>query len=189
MSLVQLLDTGIDHRQLWSDVQALLDTHRLWGSHQVSLTSETGDDDWQCSVGRLVDLPQKEEVYSVINRSLRKTYLAECIERYPQYYRWRLMRIKPKRTYSIHSDNLNPFTRNLRIHIPVTTNHQCWMYFYEKMPQNAQSQTVSFYHLQAGCSYEANTTGLHCAANHGDTDRYHIVGVRYEKRKPRDTVE
>jgi hypothetical protein len=180
MSLVQLLDRDIDHQQLWADVQHLLNTHSLWDHDQVSLTSIAGDDDWQCSVGRLVDLPRHERFYSTINRFLSDTYLAECIGRYRHYYRWRLMRIQPKRTYSIHSDNLNPQTINLRIHIPVITNPDCWMYFYQCRPQHGQSQSVSFYHLQAGCSYEANTTGLHCAMNHGATDRYHMVGVRYQ---------
>lgn len=180
MSLVKLVDTDIDHTQLWLDVQQLLSNHNLWDQQQVSLTSIDGGDDWQCSVGRLVDLPYPERYYGCVNQSLSGTYLAECILRYPQYYRWRLMKLEPKRTYTIHTDNLNSSTVNLRLHIPVITNPGCLMYFYPEMPADNSTLPVTFYHMAAGNSYEANTTGLHCAMNHGTSDRYHIVGVRYQ---------
>lgn len=182
-SLVHLLDSDIDHALLWQEVQNLLTEHNLWDQQQVSVTSVDGRDDWGCSVGRLIDLPHPERFYAKINQSLQDTYLAECLSRYSQYYRWRLMRLTPKSTYTIHSDNLTPGTRNLRIHIPVISNPGCLMYFYPQLPQDGHTLPVTFHHLEPGHSYEADTTGLHCAMNHGTTDRYHIVGVRYQNQK------
>lgn len=180
MSYVRLIDTDIDHQRLWQDVQQILTDYSLWEHNQISLTSISGDDDWFCSVGRLIDLPHPERFYAITNKSISETYLAECLNRYSKHYRWRLMRLTPKATYTIHSDNLSPNTQNLRIHIPIISNPGCLMYFYPEMPQNDATLPVSFYHMEPGNSYEADTTGLHCAMNHGTTDRYHIVGVRYQ---------
>jgi hypothetical protein len=179
--LVQILDTDIDTDQLWQEIADLIDRFPLHDQNQISLTSVGGNNDWDCSTGRLSDLPNPERFYSTVNRALEGTLVEEYIKRHKKFYRWRLLRLQPRRTYSVHTDNLTPNTVNMRLHIPVVTNPQCYMCFFEDAIQSGVTQPVRFEHLALGNSYITNTTGLHTAVNYGLEDRYHIVGVRYEK--------
>jgi len=114
----------------------------------------------------------------VINKSLRGTSVEDFISNYSEYYRWRLMTLEPKTTYSIHSDGL-PGNKNLRLHLPLQTNSQSFLCFYDR-PVHSGSQLVHHYNLLVNNVYEVNTTGLHTAVNYGNNTRYHLVGVRYE---------
>lgn len=180
--LVQIIDTDIDTQRLWEEISHLIDNHLLHDQNQISITSITGDNDWLCSTGRLIDLPNPERYYSTVNRALEGTYIEECVKRHSKYYRWRILRLRPRHTYSVHTDNLNEHTQNLRLHIPVVTNPECYMCFFESPLRSGESQQVHFEHLEAGNSYVTNTTGLHTAVNYGLEDRYHLVGVRYENK-------
>ena len=179
--LVEILDTDIDTDRLKDEIGDLLDRFLLHDKNQISLTSLGGNNDWDCSIGRLADLPNPERFYSTINRALEGTLIEKYIKKHRDFYRWRLLRLQPRHTYTVHTDNLNTHTMNLRLHIPVITNPDCYMCFFEEAIQAGATQPVRFEHLEAGNSYITNTTGLHTAVNYGLEDRYHIVGVRYEK--------
>ena len=68
MKYVQSVDTDIDHDKLLTEVEAFIDSHRLSFHPQLSLTSVSGNDDWQCSVGKLHALEYPERYYSTINK-------------------------------------------------------------------------------------------------------------------------
>lgn len=180
MGLVELIDTDIDVDRLRQDVFSLLMTHDLFGVSQVSLTSIDGRNDWSSSTGKSMDLTLKERYYSTINEALKGTYIEECIHRYSKYYRWRLLKLKPRESYSVHCDNNDETKRNVRLHIPVQTNDDSFLVFYSAMPQSGQSCVIQHEHLKLGCSYAVDTSNFHTAVNYGQFDRYHIVGVRYE---------
>jgi hypothetical protein len=141
---------------------------------QMSLTSVLGDDNWNESTGKIKDLRYPEKAYSVVNESLKGSYIEELILAFPDFTRWRLLKLASRTNYSIHHDSDNG-KQNLRIHIPVVTNSDSYLMFFDKRTE------PKMYHLEAGSSYRVNTTGLHSAINFGTEDRYHIVGVKYLK--------
>lgn len=180
MDYIRLIDNDIDHELLCEQVTGLLNQYQLHDEPQISLTSISGDNDWYCTVGKLHQLPHPERFYANINRALHDSYIAELLNRYKDYYRWRLLRIESRSCYSIHSDRNAGDKLNVRLHIPVETNHKAFMCFFQERPQSGKDILVRHEHLEAGNSYKVNTTGLHTAINYGDTCRYHIVGVKYE---------
>jgi len=180
---VELVDNNIDVVAIQNDLTKLIAEHDLYYQNQISITSVMGDDNWSCSIGR-GNLKYKERFYSTINKSLEGTYIHKLVEKYNQFYRWRILKLLPKSTYSVH-DDFNGVDDNLRLHIPIQTNNDCFLCSFAQMPQSGQQVNVIHEHLALGNSYEVNTTGLHTAVNYGTTDRYHLVGIRYENRNNR----
>ena len=89
----------------------------------------------------------------------KKTNINSIIEEL-NMYRTRVLVLKPKVCYSIHSDPVK------RIHIPVITNENCWLIVNKEI-----------IHLPAdGRHYEIDTTQKHTALNGSWEDRIHIVG-------------
>jgi len=75
-------------------------------------------------------------------------------------YRTRVLLLKPKVCYTIHTDS------SKRIHIPIYTNEKCWLIV-----------NKDIIHLPAdGNYYEIDTTQEHTALNGSPEDRVHIVG-------------
>jgi hypothetical protein len=182
MNLVQLVDNDIDYIVLEDEIQTLLEENDLRGQQQISLTSLAGNNDWNCSIGRAVDLEVDESKYNIINDAIKNTYIDTLIKRYSNYYRWRILILKPKTTYSIHSDcALGIDYKNYRLHIPVTSNPGACMMFFDPEIKNLEYNEVFLAQLKTGNSYRVNTSGLHTAVNFGDKDRIHIVGVRYSE--------
>lgn len=175
---VKIVNSQVDFLSLKKDIFSLIDSQNLSEYDQISLTSITGDNDWLCSVGKITDLPFKERFYSTINKACIGTSIETLIKQYSNYYRWRLMKIKPRRTYSVHKDGLG-VSNNIRLHVPITTNPDCFLCFYEDLPSSGKTIQVHYEHLSTGNVYEVNTTNFHTAVNYGTIDRYHIVGVRY----------
>lgn len=184
MNFVELADTDIDVEKLKHEMFEFLDQHNLSNYQQVSLTSISGDNDWQCSTGKIHLLDKPERFYSTINRGLKGTYIESLINRYPNYYRWRLLRLEPRETYTVHADSQGNML-NYRMHIPIVTNDQAYLAFCTATPSNKSNIMFYFEHLAAGNSYVVNTTNFHTAVNYGKETRYHIVGVRYENSNHR----
>ena len=185
MALVNLKDTDIDYKKIWGEIyDKILSNPVLEDLNQISLTSIDGNDDWLCSVGRLNELQYPERYYSTINKTLAGTEIEKLLNSYPQYYRWRLLRLQPKKTYSVHKDGADS-ADNIRMHIPLETNDGCFLCFYVTAPLNKEFSMVKHEHLELGNSYEVNTSGFHTAVNYGHTNRYHIVGVKYENSNNR----
>jgi hypothetical protein len=178
---VKLIKENFDPSEIQKDIDKFLTELDLWHHDQISLTSHTGKNDWQCSVGKIFDLEYPEHIYSKINNYFKNTSIEKLIFEYKDYYRWRLMKINPRSIYTIHRDGTaSDDVKNLRIHIPVITNDHAYLMFYDKHPKDNNSVNVTYHNLKAGNIYEINTTNFHTAVNHGSEPRWHIVGVRYE---------
>lgn len=178
MGLIQRIDTDIDTARLSDEVFSLIAAHNLSGRQQISLTGIDGSNDWDAGNGKIRELPYPEERYNIVNDALQGSYIAELIHRYSRFYRWRLLKLLPKQSYSVHRDGIDRV--NYRLHIPVVTNNEALFSFYSTRPGDKVRANVYFEHLALGNSYEVNTSNFHTAVNYGNTDRYHIVGVRYE---------
>ena len=179
MKLVEVLDTNIDVSRLREEISSLMIRYDLTLLTQVSLTSLTGDNDWYSANGKISNLKYPERYFKSINEGIKDTYLEECIKRYKDFYRWRILKLSPKQSYSIHSDG-DGVNNNIRLHIPIITNDLAFLAFYDQLPNHQQTSKVYYEHLPVGASYRVNTTHLHTAVNYGTTDRYHLVGVKYE---------
>lgn len=179
-SMIKILDTDIDVERLSSEIMMIISQHNLQDHSQISLTSISGNDDWDCSVGSLMDLDNPERYYSVINKSLAGTYTAELIKKYKKFYRWRILIRHPGTTYTVHTDSASSSVINKRLHIPVISNDQSYFCFYDQKPTDGASVVVRHHVMLPGKVYEVNTSLFHTAVNYGKTARYHIVGVTYE---------
>jgi len=177
--MMKVLDTTVDAGMLVKDLELFLSTYNLWDEKQISLTSISGNNDWDCTTGSMLDMPKPERYYSTLNDGLQNTYMGELIKKYKNYYRWRLLCVTPMSTYTIHHDTFENKI-NKRIHIPITTNEHAYFCFFDKEPSDGEEVKETYYNLKPGTVYEANTSILHTAINHGQTSRYHMVGVRYE---------
>lgn len=177
---VQTVDNDIDAEQLAKEILDLYTSNNFGAAQQISLQSVTGNNDWFCSVGRIKECKFPERYYNKINNALEGSYIEQCINRYPQYYRWRCLLLESRQTYSIHSDAIHPNKDNFRLHIPVVTNPESFLCFYNEYPVSGKDNLVRYEHLECGKSYRVNTTGLHAAVNHGKDLRVHLVGVKYE---------
>tara|TARA_B100000900_G_C20545650_1_gene702426 strand:+ start:763 stop:1302 length:540 start_codon:yes stop_codon:yes gene_type:complete len=170
---VTKLDYQTDPDRLKKDFDSLLEDVGFANPNQLTLTSVLGNNQWSESTGKIQHLEYPEKAYCEINERLIGTYFEEIINNFPQYFRWRLLKLPSHNNYSIHSDSDNG-KKNIRLHIPVETNPDAYLMFFDERTE------PKMYHLEVGNAYEVNTTGLHSAINFGWKDRYHIVGVRYE---------
>lgn len=129
----------------------------------ICQTIEEHDDDWTCGIGRIDDLDEKDEtLYKHINKNLKNTEIEKLILNYSGF-RSRIMILPPKQCYSIHADP------TLRIHIPITTNDQCWMVW----PEYNDCQ-----HMYSGGEYLTDTTKKHTFINGSTQPRIHLVIVQ-----------
>jgi len=176
---VKVLQENIDADALWKDINNFLIVHDFWDKDQISLTSIDGEDDWFCSVGKRENLQHSEHFYKEVNNFFIGSSIEKLVKNHKDFFRWRLMKLNPRSNYSIHSDGLNSDKiLNIRLHIPVKTNDQCYLAFFEN--HNVDNSLGKFYNLKYGYSYLCNTTGYHSALNFSSSTRWHIVGAKYE---------
>lgn len=179
MDYITKISLKIDQKQLLEDVEYILGLTPLWPNQQISLTSVTGNDDWECSIGKIADLQHKESDFTVVNKSIKDRYIGQLIESLaPNYCRWRIMNKARRTCYSIHDDGLNHV---LRLHIPVVTNDQNFLMFYDTLPKAKDTGTdikIKHYHLEPGNAYLMRTNYPHTAANFSNEDRIHIVATQ-----------
>ncbi len=179
---VKLIKENVDISNIQQDIDMFLTDLDFWHVNQLSLTSHSGKDDWECSIGKMEDLEYPEHLYRRINKYFKNSSIEKLIFEYPEYYRWRLMKIDPRSIYTIHKDGRgDPNNRNLRLHIPIITNDKAYLMFFKEPPTDSSTVDVTYHNLKVGNIYEINTTNYHTAVNHGNKPRWHIVGVRYEK--------
>jgi len=101
----------------------------------------------------------KEKDFSVINNKFLNTEFSSIIGKF-NLYRSRILFMKEKSNYSLHSD------LTWRLHIPIFSNKECFFYF----PQHEKSFT-----LKEGKIYIVNTTETHTFINCSGKDRVHFV--------------
>lgn len=116
---------------------------------------------WQESIGTLGNLKDQDEfAYKHIPKRLRGSLLEKLIIDF-NGFRTRIMIMSPRKCYSVHRDPTK------RIHIPISTNDQCWMVW----PQENYC-----HQLLEGRSYLTDTTKMHTFLNgHSELSRIHIV--------------
>ncbi len=184
MDYINLIHSDIDNERLAKEVFELINEFNLQEHPQISLTSLAGENNWINSTGKRHLLKYPERYFNKINEYLKGSYIEQCIARYPEFYRWRIMKVIPRGTFGIHEDSL-PHRQNIKMHIPVVTNNQAFITFYDLLPKDDTTVTVYHANLKVGHSYEVNTTGLHTEINYGMEERYHLVGIKYIKEQLR----
>ena len=116
--------------------------------------------DWLTGTGSITGLKiQNEFHYTHLNPALIGTEIANLIEEY-QGVRTRIMTLKPRSCYSVHSDP------TMRIHIPIITTAESWMIWPK---DNYCSQLIP------GYGYLTDTTKYHTFLNGSTEDRIHLV--------------
>lgn len=78
--------------------------------------------------------------------------------------RGEVVNLIPDRSLTPHIDVYWFHRESRRIHIPITTNNQCFLTFEDRQ-----------YHLAVGSIYEINNRILHSAFNNGPTNRVHVI--------------
>lgn len=190
--MVVQLDNTVDADLLREDVfKAIGDLLDVASPHtQLSVTNLKGDKDLFCGLGKAITLDEQEYEYCKLNPLFKDTYVEECINKYPDYYRWRLMALKPRTCYSVHRDGIKRFGSdrvgkvNQRIHFPIITDARCFLTFYERLPQSGCEEKVKHYHLECSKSYLVETSNLHSAMNFSNNNRIHLVGETYRWQSP-----
>jgi len=179
MHNVRLVHKNIDIEKLSIDVNKVIHLTSDLNIEQISLTNLNGDDDWMSGTD---DPKGKPYLYSKINHFLHNTYIHELINRYNNYYRWRLLILPPGQCYTIHHDRGDDrnLIRHFRLHIPVISDPRCLMMFF-KSPEAIASDRSSTdtYQMTPGNSYLFNSNSIHTAINGSKSvHRVHMVGQR-----------
>lgn len=158
-------------KELVVEVNSILDSVEFKdGVNQIGLQvkdpDNSSDDAWYESVGRIRkgNTMIVEPHYKYINPKLKDGYIDQWLQSLDfRIVRLRLMLVKPRTCYSIHTD---PYPR---VHLPVITNPQCLICFPDDMVMR---------HLPAdGTSYWVDTRKKHTFMNCSEVDRVHLVGV------------
>jgi hypothetical protein len=156
-------------------------------SYQFSVTNEHNDDDLFSSVGRIDS--GRITRFTKLHSGFKNTVIQQIVDTYPEYYRWRLLTIDHRNTYSVHRDGVSESYTNTRIHAPIVSNDESYMMFYEHAMEKAQGnepyagqQRIKYYQLTPGNLYRVDTTNYHSAVNyHGSLERLHLVGEKYDE--------
>ena len=173
-TIVTELNLHYDVVRLWEDCQRIIETWG-WGElGQIGLTHQPGvRDPWRqlfAGVGLLSQIAPdlQERDFTDLNEICYGTYIEEVYHSLPyQIGRLRLLRVQPRRCYSVHRDS------SMRLHLPLITNPSALMLF----PDDNK-----IVHLPAdGRIFLTDTTRRHSAMNGGAEDRYHLVGALHEE--------
>lgn len=120
-------------------------------------------EDWFTGVGKLKLLTEQDEKkYRHIQPSLKGTNIEKLLSSTPlPVYRSRIMKVDPKRCYSIHHD------MSCRLHLAIKTNESCLFLFPELSKYN---------HIPVDRGvYLVDTRETHSFVNCGEDERVHIV--------------
>jgi len=124
--------------------------------NQTGLQYKIGEDPWNSAVGKKRG---NEFEHTEINPFFKDTIFESLIKKY-NLKRTRLMWVKPKSCYSLHSDTTP------RVHIPLITNPQCYFLF----------NPGGIAHLPSGSVWWVDTRQQHTFLNCSDLPRLHLVG-------------
>lgn len=163
MTDIKIIKESVNVQGITREVQRII--KRFPGQNQISLQSNNPDSspesDWNCSVGKLENIPGSETdyVYPIFSE-------AKLINHYLKEFglcRARIMINNPKECMTIHKDP------SPRIHIPVISNENCLMIIDKQG-----------YFLAPGKIYWTDTRKPHTAMNGSYEKRIHIVGCVME---------
>jgi hypothetical protein len=132
------------------------------GANQIMLQTYSEDaDDFTTGIGRIQEAKFTDETaYKYTQPSLKGSYIDKLLSSM-DVFRTRIMLVKPKTCYSIHSDP------TVRLHLALETNPDCYFVF----PEHNQVQKV----LPDRTIYFVDTRELHTFMNCGRENRIHIV--------------
>ncbi len=172
---VELLEQDtIDTSRLITDVMNVRNMHP--DENQFCITNVLGDNN--LFDGAMTCMNPAD--FTKLNTYFYDTYLEELVDKHKQFYRWRILCIPIKKTYSIHRDSIEGGMHNQRIHIPVVTNPKSFLVFYERPMEDSGTQQIEYHNLKAGNVYLVDTTNYHTAVNYDfDGERIHIVAERF----------
>ena len=146
---------------------------------QFVITSKTGNNNFTQGCGIVGN---EFEDYNIINKYFQESVISELVTDFPEYVRWRILCVKPRQTYSIHMDGWRQGYKNKRLHIPVVSNPDAFLVFYESKLVGNGAQRIEHHNLKVGEIYEVDTTGYHTAVNYHPTqERIHIVAEKFIK--------
>lgn len=170
--LFKMINADIDVKQLLKEVDDILEL-TTWHQYdsQISLQHRIQDagNPWHSGVGTIGEWQGSQWVpyfdereFNIINPALSGTYFEELLKSMPFVpVRSRLMRMSPKKCYSIHVDETN------RYHVALKTNYHARFVFTER---------ERVFHIPAdGNIYWVDTLQEHTAMNGGNEDRIHLV--------------
>lgn len=170
--IFQRIDASIDTNRLLREISHIL-TQTDWhpADSQISLQHRQGDEEnpWHSGVGTIGEwqgdqwVPYFDERdFNILNPQLKGSYFEEVLASMPFVpVRSRLMKMPPKKCYSIHVDETN------RYHIALQTNYHARFIF---------TKAEKIYHIPAdGNIYWVDTLQEHTAINGGKDDRIHLV--------------
>ena len=144
---------------------------------QLCITSKLGDNNFYEGSGTC---GRPEELIN-LNTYFKGTEIQRLVAYYPDYYRWRILCLRPRQTYSIHHDGWKHGYDNYRIHLPIKTNDDAFLVFHEKKLCGDGDQQIKHYNLKTTNVYIVNTTNFHTAVNYHPTEeRIHIVAERFK---------
>lgn len=147
------------------------------GQTQFCITSKLGDNNFLDGAGYARN---EQDLFVNLNPYFKDTTISKLVSQYPGYVRWRILCILPKRTYTIHYDGRRQGYKNRRLHIPVVTNPEAFLVFYETPLIGNGAQRIEHHHLEVGEVYEVDTQIYHTAVNyHPTAERIHIVAERF----------
>ena len=172
---VELLQTGGFNTKLLAT--EILDFRQQYPDQtQFCITSKLGDNNFFEGAG----VEGEPDLYVNLNPYFEETTLKKFTSEFPEYVRWRILCVQPRRTYSIHHDGWRPGFKNKRLHIPVVSNPHAFLVFYERNLVGNGAQRIEHHNLKVGEVYEVDTTGFHTAVNYHPTqERIHIVAERF----------
>lgn len=168
------------------DCQAILDSlpnfilsSEEFDKHlQFSITHSTKSNSWFDGVGSLYDFDiqkyvEKTSSFTIMNEFFNGTYIEEVISEVVKQAtsdgvcigRIRIMKLKPKTCYTLHSD-----PEEFRYHIPLIANRKCFFVVGEKIHRMEI----------LGMLYKFNTQEEHTAVNASKRDRIHLVFDTYK---------
>ena len=160
----------IDSDLLWQSVETFISHNLLWDYNQLSVTSVDGDNDWTCSAGKIADLKYPQKAYSQCIEWFKDSPVQDVINKYNKFYRWRIMKLDPSKTYSLHKDGVSSTNLNIRLHIPLKTNE--WSF---TAVQRKKEQPELLNMKADGSVYFVNQGYTHSAWNFGKEDCIRLI--------------
>lgn len=174
-----ILDIPLDLKLLKESLESI-SSKLEWNQNQISLQHRVGIEDENDGVGSLLYTNVKSDIeFSEFYESIENEYIVKVLQVLPFVpYRVRLMKIDPKKCYTMHRD------KSIRFHIPIITAEDKGRFIFDSCKEVPGGDVVS---MEEGSLYILNTKLPHTAMNcHPKMERIHIVGCMEEKEETQD---
>lgn len=160
MLIQKINQINYDIEKINLEISKIVEQHDWSGPGQISLQSPNGD--FGFGIGKIEDTKgYNEENFNLINTP-EDWEITKFIKN-NNLYRTRIMKLKPKSTYTMHWD------RSPRVHLATVTSENCFLVLENKL-----------HHIpNDGFAYWVDTRVCHSAVNFTpDLERIHLVGCQ-----------